>query len=142
MADYYNKQESKKSTGTDYQCCFEDHGVRCNKDGALTLGLNDKWYCRWHYHCLTSGVSHTNEEAYAKFKEKENAYFEKFSAKKATPEQVARFLIRAGSKSIFWEKATEEQKQFTINYAKTTGYRGKDQEQNKTGLTSVGALIG
>jgi len=122
----YDCQNSGKSKNTtDYQCAFEDNGSRCNKQGSIAFGLNtkDKWYCSWHHHCITNNISPKNQEAYLKHKAKMDKYREKYSAQKATPEQIARFLIKAGSKSIYWEKASEGVKQYTINYAKTKGIK-------------------
>lgn len=116
--EYFGKS-CKCQKGTDYQCAFTDHGTRCNKSGSISIGLGGKWYCRWHYHCLTSGVSNTDEEAYKRFKEKDDAFREKYSAKKATPEQIARFLITMGSKSVYWQKASEGVKQYALNYHKS-----------------------
>jgi len=118
MVEYYKKQENEKKQ-TEYQCSFEDNGTRCNKEGSISIGLGGKWYCRWHYHCLTNGISNTNEEAYKSFKEKEDAFREKYSAKKATPEQIARFLITMGSKSVYWQKASDGIKQYALNYHKS-----------------------
>jgi hypothetical protein len=59
----------------------------------------------------------------------------------ATPEQIARFLIKAGSKSIFWQKATEGQRQYAMNYYKAGHYKPENKGDN-SGLSKLGDLIG
>ncbi len=49
--------------------------------------------------------------------------YEKAYEFKATPEQIARFLISMGSGSIYWEKATEGQRQYAKNFYKAGHYK-------------------
>jgi len=65
--------------------------------------------------------------------------YEKAYDYKATPEQMARFLIHRGSKSVAWDKAPEGVKQYTVNYAKTNGV--PDRDRSDYGLSKICQLL-
>jgi hypothetical protein len=47
----------------------------------------------------------------------------------ATPEQLARYLIKMGSKSVTWNKASEGMRQYALNYYKAGLYKPYSEDE-------------
>jgi len=73
------------------------------------------FYCSFHYACLRGLMKDTpdNERDYwLDYEQKEK------DCRKVDPDQVSRFLISMGSKSLFWQKASPEKQKAAIDYYK------------------------